>query len=98
MNPQLKPPVRVLVIATLIAVSPILSVLIASTIAFLNGCTLNEGASHPCTVLWTDIGELLYTLFVMGWFALITLPIGGGVALVALIWLIVVVVRGRGEQ
>lgn len=55
---------------------PVLSVLIAGSVASAQGCQLDEGSVHPCIVLGRDRGELLYTLFVMGWFGLITLPTG----------------------
>lgn len=56
---------------------PLLLVLTASTIASSHGCQLDEGGAHPCVVGGTDLGETLNTLFVMGWFSLLTLPTGG---------------------
>ena len=55
---------------------PILSVVIAGTIASWNGCTLHEGFVNPCVVNGRDIGGTLYSMGVMGWFMLATIPIG----------------------
>ena len=41
--------------------------------------------SHPCIIKGHDYGELLYSLGVMGWFMLVTIP-GGLVAFAS--WLI----------
>lgn len=47
----------------LFAGAPLVSVLIASAIAQLNGCTLNEAAAHPCIVLGVDWSGLIDTMF-----------------------------------
>jgi hypothetical protein len=57
-------------------VAPILSVVVAATIAKATGSRLDEGDSHPCFVLGIDIGGLLYDMGVAGLFALITIPTG----------------------
>ena len=78
-----------------IAALPLISVAIASEIANANGCQLDEGSVHPCIVNGVDQGELLYTMGMMGWFMLATIPLGLGAA--ALYILIVVgfyIVRG----
>ena len=54
---------------------PIASVIAAGLIANWNGCTLHEGFKNPCIVLGTDIGGALYTMGVMGWFMLGTIPL-----------------------
>ena len=68
--------VLVLGLIGLIALAPLLSVLLASWIANAAGCALDEGSSHPCMIGGKDRGELLYTMFVMGWFMFLTLPAG----------------------
>ena len=60
----------------LLASLPMLSALIAELIANANGCTLHEGNSYPCHVFGEDIGDLLYTMFVLGWLMLLTIPYG----------------------
>ena len=63
-------------IIILLALSPLLLVMIAGIIAQICGAQLDEGSSHPCMVAGMDIGPLLYSMFVMGWFSLITIPLG----------------------
>jgi hypothetical protein len=55
----------------------------AGYIGELLGCTVNEAGAHPCTLLGVDIGTILGLLFVFGWLALITLPLG---AFLILVW------------
>jgi hypothetical protein len=66
---------------------PMISVFTASAIADASGCVLNEGSSHECIVSGTDIGDTLYTMFVMGWMFFLTVPTG----LVALVLFTVIV-------
>jgi hypothetical protein len=60
----------------LVAGGPLISVMIAGTIASWNGCTLHEGFVNPCVVNGRDVGETLYAMGVMGWFMLVTIPLG----------------------
>lgn len=78
----------VLAIIAIVALSPMLSVAIAGGIATLGGCTLHEGNVNPCVFFGVDFGGLLYGLGVMGWFMLLTLPIG---ALAAAGWVVVLI-------
>jgi hypothetical protein len=64
-----------------VACLPLASVAIAGEIASANGCQLDEGSVHPCIVNGRDIGETLYTMGVMGWLMLATIPLGLGLAL-----------------
>lgn len=77
----------VLAIIVFIGIAPILSVVIAGTIASANGCELHEGFANPCVIGGVDYGETLYAMGVMGWFALATLPLAflTGVAYVILV-------------
>lgn len=75
--------------------SPILSVLIASAIASAFGCQLDEGGTHPCMAFGADIGESLYTMFVMGWFFFLTIPSG---LVAAVVFLITIVLSGRAKR
>jgi hypothetical protein len=78
----------VLVLILLIAFSPFLVAMIAGSIASANGCRLDEGNIHPCIVNGQDIGQTLYTLGMMGWFAIATIPLGlaaAGIYLVGVI-------------
>ncbi len=79
---------------------PVASVMIAGSIAEANNCQLDEGSVHPCIVNGSDMGEQLYSMGVMGWFMLVTIPTGlialavYGVILL-IIWL---VVRNRNSK
>src|SRR5262249_53017902 len=71
------------------ATFPVLSMLAASAIARSHGCKLDEGNAHPCVVLGVDLGKLLYSMAVMVWLALMTVPIGA-IALAA--WAVTAIV------
>lgn len=60
----------------LFTVAPILSVCVAEGIALACGCQVDEGSDHPCIIYGVDIGPLLGSMFVCGWFMLITIPVG----------------------
>ncbi len=83
------------VIIVLIAIAPVLSVMTAGLIANLNGCALDEGSVHPCFIFGADFGGTLYFMGVMGWFGLVTLPLGGLALLVWFVALIVTLVLRR---
>jgi hypothetical protein len=76
----------------LLASLPGISVFTAGWIAGGIGCVLNEGDVHPCPLHGFDLGEMLYGMTVMGWFALGTLPPGAiALALLLLDWIIVTI-------
>jgi hypothetical protein len=86
----------VLVLIILIGLAPIGSVVACSTIANIYGCKVDEGSVHPCIINGKDYGQLLYTLGVLGWLMLLTLPAG---ALAFVVWLIVLVLhRARWKR
>src|SRR6476619_458909 len=72
------------------AFAPIGSVILCAAIANAYGCKVDEGSVHPCIINGHDYGELLYSLGVMGWFMLVTIP-GGLVAFAS--WLIFLVLH-----
>ncbi|WP_196260330.1 hypothetical protein [Pelagibacterium limicola] len=75
----------IVAVIVLVPLLPVISVIIASIIAETNGCRLDEAGSYPCVVMGRDLGSLLAVMFVLGWFALATLPLGAtGLA----IWLV----------
>ena len=61
---------------SLLTFGPLLLALGASELASLAGCALDEGSVHPCVIGGADRGDLLYSLFVLGWLSLVTLPLG----------------------
>ena len=77
------------VLIALFTLAPLISTLIASTMADALGCIVNEGGATTCMFRGSDIGQTLAELFVAGWLFFVTLPIG----LVAFaIWLVAAVV------
>jgi MFS family permease len=82
--------VLALVLILLVALAPVISVAIAGWIAETNGCVLHEGNINPCIVNGEDMGSTLYTMFVLGWFMLASLPFG---AMALLAWLVVLVLH-----
>jgi hypothetical protein len=77
----------------LLAVLPLIVALAAGGLAQALGCALDEGSIHPCPFLGMDLGELLYSLGVLGWLSLLTVPTGVGLLLIWLIAAIVLAVR-----
>jgi hypothetical protein len=63
-----------------VALAPVGSVAVCGLIANTHGCKVDEGSVHPCIIGGHDYGQLLYTLGVLGWLMLVTLP--GGAACV----------------
>ena len=64
-------------------------------IANSHGCKVDEGSVHPCVINGKDYGQLLYTLGVLGWLMLVTIP-GGLFAFV--IWLILILHRASWQK
>lgn len=78
-----------LVLIVLFATAPLLSVYFTYLVADAHGCVVNEATIHPCMVLGSDWGGLLYATGVMGWFMLATLPLGGGALIVWFVLLLI---------
>lgn len=77
-----------LVIAFL-GVLPVLLALLAGAVANCAKCQLNEASYGPCVIAGVDVGKLLYTFCVGGWFSLMTLPAAVTAALIYSIYLLV---------
>lgn len=87
------------VVILLFALAPILSALLASWIADAHGCALDEGGVHPCLIGGADYGETLSVMFVSGWFAFVTLPLGAlGFVVWCIVLTIVVVMNIRNKK
>lgn len=65
----------VLLTALAVCFLPLVAVVASSWFAQWNGCTLHEGFANPCVVNGVDYGDTLSTLFVSGWFMMLTLPV-----------------------
>ena len=59
-------------------------------IANAHGCRVDEGSVHPCIINGQDYGQLLYTLGVLGWLMLVTIPAG---AFAFAIWLVILILH-----
>lgn len=87
-----------LAVIVLLAAAPLIGVFIADWLAQSHGCALNEGSVNPCIIMGADWGETLYTLFVLGWFMLATLPLGMGAVMVLVVVLIIHYLAWRNAQ
>ena len=85
----------VLVLIVLVALAPVGSVVACGLIANAHGCRVDEGSVHPCVINGKDYGHLLYTLGVIGWLMLVTLPAG---AFVFVLWLTVLIFHRANWQ
>lgn len=83
------------VLALLACLGPMISLFVAAGIASHYGCTLHEGFVNPCVVAGRDIGETLYTMAVMGWMMMLTLPLGAAVLAAWILTEIVAWMRAR---
>lgn len=84
-----------LVVIIVLAALPIIGLVIAGTIADANGCRVDEGSVHPCIVGGVDMGSMLYSLGVLGWMMLLSIP--GGILAVG-VWVIVLIVHRAAWQ
>ena len=82
----------VLLILTVVAWLPIVLAFAASGVAEAMGCRLNEAGTHPCLLAGHDIGDALYTGFMMFWIAILMMPL---MAISIVGWLVLWVRRAR---
>lgn len=68
---------------------PVILVATAGAIAAANGCELNETVINSCIVNEREMGQTLYSMGVMGWFMLVTIPTGLLALLIFLLLLLV---------
>ena len=93
----------VLLAITLCAISPFLAVAYAGSVAEKYGCELNEGSIHPCMVNGVERGGDLYSLGMLGWLGIATVPLGLAAAvlyivIVSIIYLVMRFRRKKAEQ
>lgn len=88
----------VTILILLLGASPIIVALIAGTIADANGCELHEGFVNPCIINGKDWGQDLYTMGMLGFFAIGTLPIGVGAAVIYLVIVLIVALVRRARR
>jgi hypothetical protein len=66
----------------LIGAAPIISVAIAGSVANAAGCQLDEGSIHPCLINGADYGDTLYSMGVLGWLMLASIPLALGLLVI----------------
>lgn len=59
-----------------LSIVPLLITVVAVGFAAVNGCRMDEASSYPCVVFGHDWGDTLYTMGVMAWMMLVTMPLG----------------------
>ena len=87
----------ILIASIIIAVLPLLSMIAAGLTASLFGCDLNEGDVSMCPTIFGDIGELLYTMGVFGWFLFYTVPLGAVGLVTSAILFIIAFIRNKAR-
>ena len=92
-----KTAIGILTASIIIGVLPLLSMIAAGLIASLFGCNLNEGDVSMCPTIFGDIGELLYTMGVFGWFLFYTVPLGGVGVVISIILFIIAFIRSKAQ-
>jgi len=80
----------VLLVILLCAISPFFAVAYAGSVAEKYGCELNEGSIHPCMVKGVDRGADLYSLGMLGWLGIATLPLGLAAAVLYILIVLIV--------
>ena len=69
--------------------------MLCAAVANAYGCKVDEGSMHPCIINGQDYGQLLYTLGVLGWLMLVTLPAG---LFAFVVWLIILILHRQSWQ
>jgi len=84
----------------LCAISPFFAVAYAGSVAEKYGCELNEGSIHPCMVEGVDRGADLYSLGMLGWLGIATLPLGlaAAVLYIVIVLIVYLVMRFRRKK
>lgn len=82
----------------LLAIAPLLIAFLSFTIAKVLGCPVDEASSHPCMVFGLDLGSAFYVLAVLGWFSIVTVPLGAIVLVGLTIFLSVKKLRNHASQ
>jgi len=90
----------VLLAIILCTMSPFFGVAYAGSVAEKNGCELDEGSIHPCIVKGVDRGADLYSLGMLGWLGIATLPLGlaAAVLYILIVLIVYLVMRYRKKK
>ena len=58
-----------------LGIAPLLMTFMAGSTAHAFGCRVDEASDHACMILGLDLGSLLSSLAILGWLAIVTIPI-----------------------
>lgn len=94
----MKKPILFIVFSILFAFAPLLILLLAMGIAYLNSCEVHEGFANSCVILGVEMGEALYAAAVLPWLSFFTIPIGALLFFIGLIWLIIVLAKRSADN
>lgn len=83
------------VLIGMLSLSPILVSLFAGFIGECLGCNINEAGTDDCIRFGIPFGSILNPLYVMGWFMLITIPLGIVAFFAWLFYCFIILVRGK---
>jgi hypothetical protein len=59
-----------------LGIAPLLVTFIAGSTAHAFGCRVDEASDHACMILGLDLGSLLSSLAILGWLAIVSIPVG----------------------
>ncbi len=80
-----------------VGIAPIISVLVSSIIAGIGGCQLNEGVLNPCQIGPFELSNVLYTMFVAGWYIFLSIPLAFLGLIIGLISFFIQASKNRGK-
>ena len=66
---------RLVVVAAVVLLIPLVVAILGAAMAGVLGCPVSEAGPTPCFVAGFDWGELLLNMVMMGWLALVSVPI-----------------------
>ena len=66
---------RLVVVAAVVLLIPLVVAILGAAMAGVLGCLVSEAGPTPCFVAGFDWGDLLLNMVMMGWLALVSVPI-----------------------
>ena len=66
---------RLVVVAAVVLLIPLVVAILGAAMAGVLGCQVSEAGPTPCFVAGFDWGNLLLNMVMMGWLALVSVPI-----------------------
>ena len=82
----------------LLACSPIIIAVLAGFFGSCLGCNINEAGTDDCIRLGIPFGTIFSMFLVLGWFALLTIPIGAIAIVGWTIYCIVILIRDKKNK